>query len=98
MLLFSLWRSEYVLVGALVTGIALALVSFGLVRTRLREVVVNAYISQQALLGSIAFIVIGLLLAGYRCSRRMASPDGSTAVDRSEYCLRLWISDRPGTS
>ena len=61
-LLFSLWRSEYVLVGALVTAIALALVSFGLIRTRLREVVVNAYISQQALFGSIAFMVIGLYL------------------------------------
>ena len=36
MLLFSLWRSEYVLVGALVTAIALALVSFGLVRTASR--------------------------------------------------------------
>ena len=61
-LLFSLWRSEYVFVGALVTAIALALVSFGLIRTRLREVVVNAYISQQALFGSIAFMVIGFYL------------------------------------
>ena len=62
MLLFPLWQEGYVLVAALVTAMALALVSFGLARTRLREVVVNAYISQQALLGSIAFIVTGLYL------------------------------------
>ena len=61
-LLFSLWQAEYVLVAALVTAMALALVSFGLVRTRFREVVVNAYISQQALFGSITFMVIGSYL------------------------------------
>ena len=95
MLLFPLWQAGYVLVAALVTAMALALVSFGLARTRLHEVVVNAYISQQALLGSITFIVIGLVLAGGRSSRRVASPDGSTAVDRSQYCPSVWISDRP---
>jgi putative PEP-CTERM system histidine kinase len=62
MLLFSLWQAQYVLVAALVTAMALALVSFGLMRTRLRKVIVNAYISQQALFGSIAFMVIGLYL------------------------------------
>jgi putative PEP-CTERM system histidine kinase len=62
MLLFPVWQTGYVLVSALVTTIALTLISFGLVRTKLREVVVNAYISQQALLGSIAFIVTGLYL------------------------------------
>jgi putative PEP-CTERM system histidine kinase len=61
-LLFPQWQAKYVLVGALVTAMALALVSLGLGRTRLRDVVVNAYISQQALLGSIAFIVTGLYL------------------------------------
>jgi putative PEP-CTERM system histidine kinase len=62
MLLFSVWKPGYVLVAALVTMMGLGLISFGLARTRLREVVVNAYISQQALLGSVAFIVTGLYL------------------------------------
>ena len=62
MLLFPLWQAGYVLVAALVTDMALGLVAFGLARTRLREVFVNTYISQQALLGSITFIVIGLYL------------------------------------
>ena len=62
LLLFPQWQAKYVLIGALVTTMALALVSFGVARTRLREVVVIAYISQQALLGSIAFIVTGLYL------------------------------------
>ena len=74
--------------------VALALVSFGLARTRLREVVVNAYISQQALLRFDRLYRDRSVLAGNRCSRRMASPDGSTAVDRSQYCLSFWISDR----
>jgi putative PEP-CTERM system histidine kinase len=62
MLLFPVWQVGQVRVSALVTIIVLILVSFGLARTKLREVVVNAYISQQALLGSIAFIVTGLYL------------------------------------
>ena len=62
LLLFPQWKDGYVLIAALVTTMSLALFSFGLARTRLRDVVVNAYISQQALLGSIAFIVTGLYL------------------------------------
>ncbi len=62
MLLFPVWQAEHVLVASLVTTVALGLVAFGLARTRLREVFVNTYISQQALLGSITFIVIGLYL------------------------------------
>ena len=62
MLLFPLWQAGHVLISALVTMIALTLISFGLARTKLRDVVVNAYISQQALLGSIAFILTGLYL------------------------------------
>ena len=62
MLLFPRWQAGHVLVSALVTTIALTLISFGLARTKLRDVVVNAYISQQALLGSIAFILTGLYL------------------------------------
>ena len=62
MLLFPQWQAKYVLVAAVVATMALALISFGLARTKLREVVLNAYISHQALLGSIAFIVVGLYL------------------------------------
>jgi putative PEP-CTERM system histidine kinase len=62
MLLFPVWRSEHVLIASLVTTVALGLVAFGLARTRLRQVFVNTYISQQALLGSITFISIGLYL------------------------------------
>src|SRR5215831_4204822 len=62
MLLLRVWRVEHVLVASLVTTVALGLVAFGLARTRLRQVFVNTYISQQALLGSITFIIIGLYL------------------------------------
>jgi putative PEP-CTERM system histidine kinase len=62
MLLYPVWQEGHVLASALVTTIVLVLVSFGLARTKLREVVVNVYISQQALLGSIAFIATGLYL------------------------------------
>src|SRR5215831_18210813 len=62
MLLFPVWQAEHVLVASLVTTVALGLVAFGLARTRLRQVFVNTYISQQALLGSITFIIIGLYL------------------------------------
>ncbi len=62
MLLFPMWQPEYVLVSSLATLIALSLIAYGLVRSRLREVLVNAYVSQQALLGSVSFILIGLYL------------------------------------
>src|SRR5215472_1449437 len=62
MLLLRVWQVEHVLVASLVTTVALGLVAFGLARTRLRQVFVNTYISQQALLGSITFIIIGLYL------------------------------------
>src|SRR5215831_2730592 len=62
MLLFPVWRAEHVLIASVVTTIALGLVAFGLTRTRLRQVFVNTYISQQALLGSITFIIIGVYL------------------------------------
>src|SRR5215472_17555544 len=62
MLLLQVWQVEHALVASLVTTVALGLVAFGLARTRLRQVFVNTYISQQALLGSITFIIIGLYL------------------------------------
>jgi len=62
MLLFPIWQAEHVLVGSIVTAMALCLTAYGLGRTRLREVLVNTYVSQQALFGSVTFIVIGLYL------------------------------------
>ena len=62
MLLFPVWRSEQVLVSTVVMATALCLTAYGLGRTRLREVLVNTYVSQQALFGSVTFIIIGLYL------------------------------------
>ena len=62
MLLLSVWQVEQVLVSSVVTVMALMLITYGLGRTRLREVLVHTYISQQALFGSVTFIVIGLYL------------------------------------
>jgi putative PEP-CTERM system histidine kinase len=62
MLLLPVWQVEHVLVGSVVTAMALCLTAYGLGRTRLREVLVNTYVSQQALFGSVTFIVIGLYL------------------------------------
>src|SRR6185295_10390942 len=61
-LLFPVGQSEHVLVSGLVTVLSLSLIAYGLVRNQLREVLVNAYVSQQALLGSVTFIVIGAYL------------------------------------
>ncbi len=62
MLLLPVWQVEHAFVGNIVTAMALCLTAYGLGRTRLREVFVNTYVSQQALFGSITFIVIGLYL------------------------------------
>jgi|CXWL01.1.fsa_nt_gi putative PEP-CTERM system histidine kinase len=62
MLLLPVWQTEQVLVGSIATAMALCLTAYGLGRTRLREVFVNTYVSQQALFGSVTFIVIGLYL------------------------------------
>lgn len=62
MLLFSVWQVEHVAVSSAVTLAALALIIYGLGRSRLQEVLVHAYVSHQALVGSVTFIVIGLYL------------------------------------
>ncbi|OAI43796.1 hypothetical protein AYO43_02490 [Nitrospira sp. SCGC AG-212-E16] len=62
MLMVPVWQAEHVLVGSVVTAMALCLTAYGLGRTRLREIFVNTYVSQQALFGSVTFIVIGLYL------------------------------------
>ena len=61
-LLFPIWQAEHVLVSSVVIAMALSLIAYGLGRSRLREVLVNTYVSQQALFGSVTFIVIGLYL------------------------------------
>ena len=63
MLLFPVWQAEHVLVGSVATAMALCLTAYGLGRTRLREVLVNTYVSQQALFGSVTFIVVWALSA-----------------------------------
>ncbi|TKB74825.1 MAG: PEP-CTERM system histidine kinase PrsK [Nitrospira sp.] len=62
MLLLPVWQENQVLIGSIVTAMALCLTAYGLGRTHLRDVFVNAYVSQQALFGSVTFIVIGLYL------------------------------------
>jgi len=62
MLLFPVWRPDHVFVSTVVMAAALCLTAYGLGRTRLREVLVNTYVSQQALFGSVTFIIIGLYL------------------------------------
>jgi putative PEP-CTERM system histidine kinase len=62
MLLFPVWRTEHVLVSSVVTALTLSLIAYGLGRSRLRAVLVNTYVSQQALFGTVTFIVIGLYL------------------------------------
>jgi len=80
MLLFPVWQAEHVLVSSVVMTLALGLIVYGLGRTRLREVFVNTYVSQQALFGSVTFIVIGLYLlavgAGGEWLRRTNQPLG----------------------
>jgi hypothetical protein len=62
MLLFPVWQAQHVLVGSVATAMSLCLTAYGLGRTRLREVLVNTYVSQQALFGSVTFIMCGLYL------------------------------------
>ena len=59
MLLFPVWQAEHVVVSGVVTVMALGLIAYGLGRSRLRALLVNAYVSPQALFGSVTFIVIG---------------------------------------
>ncbi|MGC4097243.1 MAG: PEP-CTERM system histidine kinase PrsK [Nitrospira sp.] len=62
MLLFPVWHAQHVVVFSVVTLFALGLIGYGLGRSRLHDVLVNVYVSHQALLGSVTFIVIGLYL------------------------------------
>lgn len=62
LLLVPIWDVDYVLVSSVVTIMALALIAYGLGRSRLRELFVNIYVSQQALFSSVTFIAVGLYL------------------------------------
>lgn len=62
LLLVPIWDHNYVLVSSVVTVMSLALIAYGLGRSRLREMFVNIYVSQQALFSSVTFIVVGLYL------------------------------------
>jgi len=62
LLLQPVWQPAYVLASGVVTTMSLCLVVYGLGRSRLRDLVVRTYVSQQALVGSVTFIVIGLYL------------------------------------
>jgi putative PEP-CTERM system histidine kinase len=61
-LLVPFWEIDHLVVSSLVTIMALALIGYGVARSRLREMFVNTYVSQQALFGSVTFIIIGLYL------------------------------------
>ena len=62
MLLLPMWRPEQVLVSGMVTVISLGLLALGIMRSRFKDLLVNAYVSQQALFGSVTFILVGLYL------------------------------------
>ncbi len=62
MLLLPTWRAEHGLLFSMVSTISLGLLTLGIVRSRFKELLANAYVSQQALVGSVTFIVIGLYL------------------------------------
>lgn len=62
MLLVPVWQTEQLMVSGAVTLAALGLVAHGLWRSRLQAVWVHAYVSHQALIGSVTFMVVGLYL------------------------------------
>lgn len=62
LLLVPVWQDEHVIVSGVVTAMALGLTGYGLGRSRLTKILVRAYVSPQALLGSVTFVVIGLYL------------------------------------
>jgi len=81
MLMLPMWRAEHGLLFSIVSTISLGLVTLGIVRSRFKELLVNAYVSQQALVGSVTFVVIGiyLLVVGVigEWLRRINQPLGS---------------------
>lgn len=62
LLLLSVWAEEQALIASFTTLISLGLVTFGLGRSRWREVRAKVSVSPRALYGSLSFILIGLYL------------------------------------
>lgn len=62
LLLMPVREVEYVLAGSLAQLVALALIAYGLGRSRLQRVTARVYVSQRVLYGSVTFLVIGLYL------------------------------------
>jgi len=62
LLLFPVWRDDYVLAGAVAALISVGLVAFGLARTRLQQVTAQVTVSPQMLYGSVTVLAVGLYL------------------------------------
>lgn len=62
LLLFPVWRDDYVLAGAVASLISVGLVAFGLARTRLQQVTTQVTVSPQMLYGSVTVLAVGLYL------------------------------------
>lgn len=81
MLLLPTWRPDEIFISSVVTMISLSVLALGILRSRFQVLLVNAYVSQQALVGSVTFIVVGfyLLMIGFVGAwlRRMNQPWGA---------------------
>lgn len=66
MLLVPMWRAEHVFLFSVISVMSLGLVTLGLVRSRFKDLLFHPPVSQQGLLGSLTFVVVGgyLLLVG----------------------------------
>ncbi|MCP9450512.1 MAG: PEP-CTERM system histidine kinase PrsK [Nitrospira sp.] len=61
-LLISMWREEHLAVFGVVSLMSSGLVTLGIARSRFKELLFNTQASQQALVGSVTFIAVGLYL------------------------------------
>jgi putative PEP-CTERM system histidine kinase len=61
-LLAPIWRPHQAVLWSVVTLISLSVLAIGITRARFQVLLVSAYVSQQALLGSVTVIVIGVYL------------------------------------
>lgn len=62
LLLVPAWQADYAVVGSLATLISIALIGYGLGRSRLEEFKDKIFVSPQVLYGSLTFMVVGLYL------------------------------------
>ncbi|MCP9471943.1 MAG: PEP-CTERM system histidine kinase PrsK, partial [Nitrospira sp.] len=61
-LLISMWREEHLAVFGVVSLMSSGLVTLGIARSRFKELLFKTQASQQALVGSVTFIAVGLYL------------------------------------